>query len=94
MGVYLPLLMSPAHFAAQVYEAWETASADALQEKLTRARLTIQAKVMIPALKGLLARHRNDKGWINLRPPHISMSQDEIRRLEKELKSHTFAIAA
>lgn len=80
--------------AAEVYRARETPEADALQEKLTRVRLAIQARVMIPALKGLLVRHRSDAGWQNLRPPQVSLSQDEIDQLDRELETLAFVLAA
>ncbi len=79
--------------AAEVYKARETPKADALQEQLTQIRRVIQTRAMIPALKGFVARHRKDDGWKNFRPPHISLSQDEISNLENELESLAFAIS-
>ena len=71
--------------AASVYNKCQSGEAQILQERLTKARLTIQSKTMIPALKGVLARHTGKLDWSYLRPPLLPFPKEEIDELYETL---------
>jgi 4-hydroxy-tetrahydrodipicolinate synthase len=57
------------------------ADAAEAQAQLTAARRAITSAPLIPALKGLVARHTRDAGWLHLRPPHLRLSAEAAERL-------------
>ena len=69
--------------ARQVYDAheadWE--DADALQERLTELRATIEEFPMIPALKSMMRRSTQEENWSNLRPPLSRLTEDQTHEL-------------
>ena len=75
-----------APMAAEVVRHYKEDKGDVLQKTLTTARLTIQEKPMIPALKGVMARLRNDSGWNYVRPPLLPLQAPEIESLFNDLK--------
>ena len=75
----------------RLYDAWQTPEADALQEQITEVRRAVQAKPLIPALKRILARHRDDDGWLNLRPPLVGLSAAEADELFAGLDAAGFS---
>ena len=74
-----------APLAAEVKRTFQKDESLALQESLTAARLAIQSRPMIPALKGVMARLTNDSGWDHIRPPLIPLPATEIDGLLNEL---------
>ena len=71
--------------AASVYRQWESTVAESRQMALTKARLAIQSKSMIPALKGVLARHTRKSEWSTMRPPILPLPAEEIEALFQTL---------
>ena len=72
--------------ASQVYDAHASGrddEAQALQERLSALRASIETYPMIPALKALMADLTSDEGWRNLRPPLSGLDEEQ----EKELLS-------
>ena len=63
--------------AAQVYRDWDKPSSEAPSDTIAAMRATSKGDVMIPGLKALVARRTGDKGWLNLRPPNVGLS-DEV----------------
>jgi 4-hydroxy-tetrahydrodipicolinate synthase len=55
--------------------------AEALQERLTQVRMTIEAYPVIPALKQLLARLTGDEEWRNIRPPLSGLDERRTKDL-------------
>jgi 4-hydroxy-tetrahydrodipicolinate synthase len=55
--------------------------AEALQERLTQLRASIEAYPVIPALKQLMARLTGDKQWRNIRPPLSSLDEKRTQGL-------------
>lgn len=76
-------LTSP--LAAEVLRNYDQDQGAALQKALTKARLSIQAHPMIPALKGILSRLKNTSDWTHLRPPLIPLKESTIDSLYGEL---------
>jgi len=57
----------------------------AAQEHLTRLRLAVQAKPLIPALKGMMARLTGDARWLAMCPPYLPFAPSELDAMAKDL---------
>lgn len=81
---------------AKVYGAWKAGSGDAeaLQEQLTRERLTLQNYPAAAALKELLARESGKAGWRNVRAPFMPLPADKAASLVSDLDGVDFALPA
>ena len=55
------------------------------QETLTALRKAIQAKTLIPALKGLMAKLTGDQRWLAMAPPFLPFPAAEIDAVAAEL---------
>jgi 4-hydroxy-tetrahydrodipicolinate synthase len=55
--------------------------AEALQQRLSALRATIEAFPMIPALKALMADLTGDGAWRNLRPPLSGLDEEQAQYL-------------
>ncbi|MDX2104061.1 MAG: dihydrodipicolinate synthase family protein [Alphaproteobacteria bacterium] len=67
-----------APLARQVFDAWSRGEdTSALQEALTKARLAIQSKPLIPGLKALTRRRTGDAIWRTMLPPNLPLSEAE-----------------
>jgi 4-hydroxy-tetrahydrodipicolinate synthase len=64
-----------AHAAGKAHEA------EALQERLTHLRASIEAYPVIPALKQLMSRLTDDKKWLNIRPPLSALDEKSAENL-------------
>jgi 4-hydroxy-tetrahydrodipicolinate synthase len=76
-------LTSP--WAKAVLEAKEPAARAKAQELLTAMRLAIQAKPLIPALKGLMQELTGDAAWRHIAPPNALLTAAEIGALRDKL---------
>jgi 4-hydroxy-tetrahydrodipicolinate synthase len=59
--------------------------AEALQERLTQVRGSIEAYPVIPALKQLMARSTGDRNWRNIRPPLSELDEKSAEDLLSSL---------
>lgn len=66
---------------AALMQHWREAGADARQEEITRTRLMLQQYPAVPALKEIMAHATGRAEWRRLRPPLVSLSQDDAERL-------------
>ena len=66
---------------AEVYANWDNAGAAAAQETLTATRKAVTSVPLIPALKTLVARNTGDPRWINIRPPHLKLTEAQTAAL-------------
>jgi 4-hydroxy-tetrahydrodipicolinate synthase len=74
--------------ARQVYDAYESGRSDeaqALQERLSALRASIETYPMIPALKALMADLTGERAWRNLRPPLSGLTQEQEKKLLAEV---------
>jgi len=70
--------------ARQVYDAHVSGKddeAEALQERLTQLRASIETYPVIPALKQLMADLSGDEKWRNIRPPLSSLDEKRTKDL-------------
>lgn len=77
-----------------VYRNAEAADIESRQQALTRQRLAIQSKVLIPALKRIMARATGSDAWNAVRPPNVPLSQADAAELFAALDETGFALAA
>ena len=73
-----------ARLARQVYDAHASGRADeaqALQERLSALRASIEAYPMIPALKALMSDLTGEEAWRNLRPPLSGLTEEQEKKL-------------
>jgi 4-hydroxy-tetrahydrodipicolinate synthase len=70
--------------ARRVYDARASGrdeEAQALQERLSALRASIEAYPVIPALKVLMADLAGDEAWRNLRPPLSSLDEEQEKKV-------------
>ncbi len=74
------------HGIDKVYQNWQSANADALQEEIDRVRNVLQSQVsMIPALKAAIAHYAADADWMTVRPPLVELTGAQQAAMVKEL---------
>jgi len=66
---------------AAVYGAPDSPAGAAAQHTLSALRKAVTSAPLIPGLKALIARHRNDPAWLTIRPPHLSLEPSAAARL-------------
>ncbi len=80
------------NLAALVYAKRNEPDADALQGKLTEARLAFEGASFVSGVKHELAkRHKNDN-WLNIRPPNSNLTTAQIVNLESRLRDIEFEL--
>lgn len=83
--------MNPAGIHA-VYRGWRDAEGPALQAKADVIRQIFQALPMIPAMKRAVAEHADDAAWATVRPPLVTLGEDDSARLMAQLRAAQFAM--
>lgn len=72
-----------------VYDHWnDPARADevkAAQDVIVAWRTLTNAYVQLPTVKTMIARRRNDLGWLNVHPPFSPLSKDEQQKVWAEM---------
>ena len=66
---------------AKVYAAWDQPAGAAAQQTLAAMRAAIVSAPLIPGLKALVARHTGHKAWLNIRPPHVTLTDAQATKL-------------
>jgi 4-hydroxy-tetrahydrodipicolinate synthase len=67
--------------AADVYANWDNPKGAAAQGVLSATRKAVISVPMIPALKTLVARNTGDSRWLNVRPPHLKLTEAQTASL-------------
>lgn len=75
-----------------LYQNWNTDDAENLQLALNQVRDTAMAYPMIPALKAIVAHYSNDKQWRTVRPPLMSLKNDQAAALITALEEKNFSM--
>ncbi len=81
----------------RVYEAWRGGGggeAAALQERISAHRAALQASPLIPTLKRLVARERDDPAWLVMRPPLTPLDETSASRQDEALAEAGFAFGS
>jgi 4-hydroxy-tetrahydrodipicolinate synthase len=66
---------------AEVYANWNSAKGAAAQGVLSATRRAVTSVPLIPALKALVARNTGDQRWLNIRPPHLRLTEAQTTAL-------------
>ena len=66
---------------AKVYANWNNATGAAAQDVLSATRKAVISVPLIPALKSLVARNTGDARWLNIRPPHLKLTEAQAASL-------------
>jgi len=74
----------------ELFETWQSADADAKQDRLNAVRQVFQKYPMIPALKQAIAYWSADSSWAKLRPPLIELTDDQASALVSALRQSGF----
>ena len=73
-----------------LYQEWQSAEAEGLQQELDEIRYTAMAFPMIPALKATVAHFANDAQWRTVRPPLVALADDQRSALIEALVQKGF----
>jgi len=74
----------------EVFATYTADNADAMQARLNEIRGIFQNFPMIPAMKAAIAHWSNDAAWKVVRPPLVSLSEDDQATLIQQLKAANF----
>jgi len=74
----------------RLYQDWQSAEAEGLQKELDEIRDTTMAYPMIPALKATVAHFSNDAQWRIVRPPLVTLADDQCSSLVASLLKKDF----
>ena len=77
----------------RVFERWQQADADDLQEQITRVRKVIQSYPMIPALKTIVSGFYTEPDWLRVRPPLVPLGEADGSELMNSLAQREFSMA-
>ena len=66
---------------AKVYANWDDATGSATQSVLSATRKAVISVPLIPGLKALVARNTGDQRWLNIRPPHLPLTDAQTAAL-------------
>lgn len=75
-----------------LYQTWQNDDAEQQQQALDVIRDTVMAYPMIPALKATVAEFSGDEQWRTVRPPLISLGQENSAALTESLRKMSFAM--
>jgi len=76
--------------AAELYNKGINDKSENLQYQLNRFREVMEKFPMIPALKRVMAEITNERAWLRVRPPLVSLRKEKVAELLKNLKSINF----
>jgi 4-hydroxy-tetrahydrodipicolinate synthase len=65
----------------EVYANWNNAKGAVAQEVVSATRKAVTSVPLIPALKALVARNTGDSRWLNIRPPHLKLTEAQTTAL-------------
>jgi 4-hydroxy-tetrahydrodipicolinate synthase len=75
---------------AGLAKQWRDATADQQQADLDAVRKVFQSMPMIPALKAAIAHFSGDASWTTVRPPLVSLTEEQVSTLVSALKPTGF----
>lgn len=71
---------------------WSSEAGEGLQAQADAVRSIVQSFPMIQALKAVLASHRDDPAWAQVRPPLSALTSEQHERLHAQLAACGFAL--
>jgi 4-hydroxy-tetrahydrodipicolinate synthase len=77
---------------ARLCAAWQSADADAEQQRLDVIRRIFAKYPMIPALKAAIAHYGGDAEWVTVRPPLVELTSEQNESLVSDLHDAGFTM--
>ena len=77
---------------ARLFATWQSADADAQQERLNTIRGIFAKYPMIPALKGAIAHYGGEASWATVRPPLVELTATQQASLVADLDKAGFTM--
>ncbi|MCR4283442.1 MAG: dihydrodipicolinate synthase family protein, partial [Bauldia sp.] len=68
----------------RLLDSLRLSNAEALQNELNDVRKAVESRVLIPAVKAVLAARYRDPAWLNVRPPLVPLGEAERAALLAE----------
>lgn len=75
-----------------LYANWHTENANFRQSQLNKIRYAFQKHPMISAMKFCLAHYHNDPNWNTVRPPLLSLNEEQKNMLIHDLTKSEFIL--
>ncbi len=75
---------------SELFNNWQSANAETLQENVSRTRELVQKYTMIPALKAIIAHYSHDPSWLPVRAPLVELPADQEADLIQKLHDQGF----
>ena len=72
--------------------SWQEADAGDQQQRLDAVRGVVERAALLPALKAVLARYRNDPAWATVRPPLVELDVAQRQTLYQGLDALDFVM--
>jgi len=76
----------------RLFRGWQESDAGDQQQALDAVRGVVGRAAMLPALKAVLARYRNDPGWATVRPPLVELDAAQVAVLNQGLDALGFTM--
>ena len=79
--------------AGELFQNWESAEADDLQERLSAIRGAFSGYPLTATLKQMFFDWTGDRAWLNVRPPNTLVGAEEMAVLSAKLKDLGFSVS-
>jgi 4-hydroxy-tetrahydrodipicolinate synthase len=76
----------------RLFRCWQEADAGEQQQRLDAVRSVVERAALLPSLKAVLARYRNDPAWETVRPPLVELDTAQVQALDQGLDALGFAM--
>jgi 4-hydroxy-tetrahydrodipicolinate synthase len=76
----------------RLFRCWQEADAGEQQQRLDAVRSVVERAALLPSLKAVLARYRNDPAWETVRPPLVELDAAQVQALDQGLDALGFAM--
>ena len=80
------------HWLQELYQGWQGAKAQELQDRMANLRDIIISFPQVPALRAVKARQTGEDGWRASRPPLPTLSDADSKALYKKLDDFGFSM--
>ncbi len=70
-----------------LYDNWQSENAEELQVEANGMRTTVEGYAPIPAIKAIIADRFDDVGWRTVRPPLVTLNDDEAAAVLARVKA-------
>jgi 4-hydroxy-tetrahydrodipicolinate synthase len=76
----------------RLFRTWQEVDAGEQQQRLDAVRSVVERATLLPSLKAVLARYRNDPAWATVRPPLVELAAAHVQTLYQGLDALDFVM--